>query len=76
MSWIFLLKSILKLGSLLAGIVQQKQLIDAGEAKAVSKGLADATQKMDQAQQSLRDLNIDGSIRSRLRKRYRAPNKD
>lgn len=76
MSWLFLLKGILKLGSLLAGIVQQKQLIDAGEAKAVSKGLADATEKMDKARQSLRSLRRNSTIRSRLRERYRATNKD
>ena len=56
MSWIALFRGVLKLGSILARIIQQKQLMDAGEVKAISKGLQDATSKMDEASKALRDL--------------------
>ncbi|MBE44120.1 MAG: hypothetical protein CMO16_02920 [Thaumarchaeota archaeon] len=72
MSWVFLLKAALKFGSLIARIVQQKQLMDAGEAKAVSKGLQDATEKMDKANQAIRDVRRDSRVRLLLRRKYRA----
>ena len=71
MSWVFLLKAALKFGSLIARIVQQKQLMDAGEAKAVSKGLQDATEKMDKANQAIRDVRRNSRVRVRLSRKYR-----
>ena len=71
MSWVFLLKAALKFGSLIARIVQQKQLMDAGEAKAVSKGLQDATEKMDKANQAIRDVRRNSRVRFLLRRKYR-----
>ena len=76
MSWIALLRSILKLGSILARIIQQKQLMDAGEAKAVSKGLEDATSKMDKASKAIRDLRGSPRLRVRLRRKFLASDKD
>ncbi|MBH48814.1 MAG: hypothetical protein CME71_11660 [Halobacteriovorax sp.] len=72
MSWVILLKTVLKLGSLLARIVQQKQLMDAGEAKALSRGLQDATDKMDKANKALRDLRGNKRLRLKLRRKFRA----
>ena len=72
MSWIALLRGILKLGSALARIIQQKQLMDAGEAKALSRGLQDATEKMDKANKALRSLRGNSRLRLKLRRKYRA----
>jgi|ETNvirome_6_1000_1030641.scaffolds.fasta_scaffold227698_2 hypothetical protein len=76
MSWVALLRGILKLGSILARIIQQKQLMDAGEAKAVSKGLEDATSKMDKASKAIRDLRGSPRLRMRLRRKFLASDKD
>ena len=76
MSWVALLRGILKLGSILARIIQQKQLMDAGEAKAVSKGLEDATSKMDKASKAIRDLRGSPRLRVRLRRKFLASDKD
>ena len=46
MSWVALLRGILKLGSILARIIQQKQLMDAGEAKAVKIGRASCRERV------------------------------
>jgi hypothetical protein len=76
MGWIALFRGILKLGSILARIIQQKQLMDAGEAKAISKGLQDATSKMDEASKAIRDLRGSSDLRSRLRRKFAASDKD
>ena len=76
MSWVALLRGVLKLGSILARIIQQKQLMDAGEAKAVSKGLEDATSKMDKASKAIRDLRGSPRLRVRLRRKFLASDKD
>ena len=76
MSWVALLRGILKLGSILARIIQQKQLMDGGEAKAVSKGLEDATSKMDKASKAIRDLRGSPRLRIRLRRKFLASDKD
>ena len=76
MSWVALLRGILKLGSILARIIQQKQLMDAGEAKAKSKGLQDATSKMDEASKAIRDLRGSPRLRMRLRRKFAASDED
>ena len=76
MGWIALFRGILKLGSILASIIQQKQLMDAGEAKAISKGLQDATSKMDEASKAIRDLRGNSDLRMRLRRKFAASDKD
>ena len=76
MGWIALFRGILKLGSILASIIQQKQLMDAGEAKAISKGLQDATSKMDEASKAIRDLRGNPDLRMRLRRKFAASDKD
>ena len=76
MGWIALFRGILKLGSILARIIQQKQLMDAGEARAISKGLQDATSKMDKASKAIRDLRGSPDLRRRLRRKFAASDKD
>jgi hypothetical protein len=76
MSWIALFRGVLKLGSILARIIQQKQLMDAGEVKAISKGLQDATSKMDKASKAIRDLRGTPGLRMRLRRKFAASDKD
>ncbi len=76
MSWIALFRGVLKLGSILASIIQQKQLMDAGEVKAISKGLQDATSKMDKASKAIRDLRGTPGLRMRLRRKFAASDKD
>ena len=76
MSWIALFRGVLKLGSILARIIQQKQLMDAGEVKAISKGLQDATSKMEEASKAIRDLRGTPGLRMRLRRKFAASDKD
>jgi hypothetical protein len=76
MGWVSLFRVLLKLGSILARIIQQKQLMDAGEAMAISKGLQDATSKMDEASKAIRDLRGSPDLRSRLRRKFAASDKD
>ena len=76
MGWIALFRGILKLGSILARIIQQKQLMDAGEARAISKGLQDATSKMDEASKAIRDLRGNPDLRRRLRRKFAASDRD
>ena len=72
MGWVGLFRVLLKLGSILARIIQQKQLMDAGEAKAISKGLQDATSKMDEVSKAIRDLRGNPDLRRRLRRKFAA----
>jgi len=76
MGWVSLFRVLLKLGSILARIIQQKQLMDAGEAMAISKGLQDATSKMDKASKAIRDLRGSSDLRRRLRRKFAASDKD
>ena len=76
MGWVSLFRVLLKLGSILARIIQQKQLMDAGEAMAISKGLQDATSKMDKASKAIRDLRGSPDLRKRLRRKFAASDKD
>jgi|TARA_R110000765_G_scaffold35421_2_gene79642 hypothetical protein len=76
MGWVSLFRVLLKLGSILARIIQQKQLMDAGEAMAISKGLQDATSKMDEASKAIRDLRGSSDLRRRLRRKFAASDKD
>jgi|TARA_R110002051_G_scaffold276838_1_gene338192 hypothetical protein len=76
MGWVSLFRVLLKLGSILARIIQQKQLMDAGEAMAISKGLQDATSKMDEASKAIRDLRGSSDLRRRLRRKFAASDKN
>jgi len=76
MGWIALFRGLLKLGSIVSRIIQQKQLMDAGEARAISKGLQDATSKMDKASKAIRDLRGSSDLRKRLRRKFAASDKD
>ena len=76
MGWVSLFRVLLKLGSILARIIQQKQLMDAGEARAISKGLQDATSKMDKASKAIRDLRGSSDLRRRLRRKFAASDKN
>tara|TARA_R110000765_G_scaffold395478_1_gene489211 strand:+ start:368 stop:598 length:231 start_codon:yes stop_codon:yes gene_type:complete len=76
MGWVALFRGLLKLGSIVSRIIQQKQLMDAGEARAISKGLQDATSKMDKASKAIRDLRGSSDLRKRLRRKFAASDKD
>jgi len=47
MGWLGLLKIVLSLANSLAGIVREKQLMDAGEAKATAKALTEIVKRLD-----------------------------
>jgi hypothetical protein len=49
MSWLALLTGIVKLANIIAGIVQQKKLIDAGEAIAIRKSLEETNARVEKA---------------------------
>jgi hypothetical protein len=46
MGWLSLLKVGLQLVNLIAGIVREKQLLDAGEARGVAKSMAQAADRL------------------------------
>ncbi len=76
MGWVALFRGLLKLGSIVSRIIKQKQLMDAGEARAISKGLQDATSKMDKASKAIRDLRGSSDLRRRLRRKFAASDKN
>ena len=71
MSWLKLLNVLLSLSSRVAEIVKNKQLMDAGEAKATIKALKKGNKNVAKA----RDIErvADPARDKRLRDKYRAP---
>lgn len=49
MSWVALLTGILKLAAAIAGIVQQKKLLEAGEAIAIKRALEETNVRVEKA---------------------------
>jgi hypothetical protein len=49
MSWLALLTGLLKLASIIAGFVQQKKLLEAGEAIAIKKSLEETNARLERA---------------------------
>jgi hypothetical protein len=49
MSWLALLTGLLKLANIIAGIVQQKKLLEAGEAIAIKKSLEETNARVEKA---------------------------
>lgn len=49
MSWVVLLTGILKLAAIVAGIVQQKKLLEAGEAIAIKTALEETNARVEKA---------------------------
>ena len=68
MGWLGLLKVLLGLASNIASIIREKQLMDAGEAKAVAKSLAEISNNAGIAQQTreavaaMSDADIDKEL--------------
>lgn len=49
MSWVALLTGLLKLANIIAGIVQQKRLLEAGEAIAIKTALEETNARVEKA---------------------------
>ena len=49
MSWVSLLTGLLKLAAIVAGIVQQKKLLEAGEAIAIKRQLEETNARVEKA---------------------------
>lgn len=54
MSWLALLKGLLGLGFSLIGYLQNRQLIEAGEARAIAEGLQNAQDAINKARKARR----------------------
>lgn len=76
MTWLAVLKALLSLAGSVAKIVADRQLISAGEAKAVAKGLQNATDTLDKARRRIDAVRADPDERERLRDRFRDPGPD
>tara|TARA_Y100000310_G_scaffold127763_1_gene126901 strand:- start:1749 stop:1970 length:222 start_codon:yes stop_codon:yes gene_type:complete len=66
-----IVKSLLRLAGVLSEWAKNRQLMKAGEAKAVNKGLVDAYKAIDRAKRAAD--NVDSK---RLRHKYRRPSSD
>ena len=70
MSWLSLLRLVLSLANSLAGIVREKQLMDAGEAQATAKALAEIAGRLKIGDQvgaevaAMSDIDLDAALRS------------
>ncbi len=74
MSWIDLLTGVIKLVSVFAEYLGNKQLIDAGEAKAVAKGQSDVLSSLERIQSARAKLADPSSDRAgRLRDKFTRP---
>ena len=60
MSWVVLLTGLLKLASIVAGIVQQKKLLEAGEAIAIRKSLEETNARVAKADAARRAAAASG----------------
>lgn len=63
MSWIALLKGILGIASSLTAYINNKQLMDAGEAKAIARQLESSINVLDKAQKARRAAVADFDAR-------------
>lgn len=55
MNWLAILRALLGLASSLTSYLQEKQLIEAGEAKAIAEGLKNAQAATEKARKARRD---------------------
>jgi cytochrome c556 len=68
-SWLGILKAVLQLANGIAGIVKDKQLMDAGEAKAMARNLSELASRLDVGAdvmagiEAMRDGEIDDALR-------------
>lgn len=70
MGWLSLLKLVLTLSASIAEIVEDKQLLDAGEAKNVAKTLREQNERVEKALTARRDVKHDpDSLRNDLNRR-------
>ena len=74
MSWLAVITSLIKLISVFADYLNNKQLLDAGEAKAISEGQNEILLKLQQVKAARLALDDPESDRpGRLRKRFERP---
>ena len=59
MSWVAILRALLSLSSSVAAYVQEKQLLEAGEAKAIAEGLRNAQIAINKARKARDAANTD-----------------
>lgn len=59
MGWFSLLKGLVSLAGRLAKWLSDRQLIEAGEAKAINNGLYDAKKKIERADAARRNARVD-----------------
>ncbi len=70
MTWLVLAKLLLQLVNGLVGYLDKRQLIKAGEAQAIRKGLEDVLENMDKARLAARAARRGGTWAQRLRDEY------
>ncbi len=72
MSLLSILSGLLSLANKLAEYLSRKQLIDAGEAKAIAKGLQETHERIIKAKEAA-NRKLDDDKRKRMRERYNLP---
>lgn len=71
MSWLAILTYLIRLVSSLAKYLDRKQILEAGEARAVSAGMGKSLEELEKVRMA-RDRLRDPSWRTRLREKYRS----
>jgi hypothetical protein len=61
--WVGLLKGLVSLAARVAGVVEKRQLMDAGAAKATLRGLRDAQSIIDRARRARQSVDDDDIMR-------------
>jgi hypothetical protein len=73
--WLSLITGLIKLANLIAGYASDRQLISAGEAKAVSEGLDATLKTIDLANRAKAAMAGDGDFANGVRDKYQRPPK-
>lgn len=71
MGWISLLSGLVKFASVVAEMLRNKRLIDAGKAEAIVEGLKDVSAFVDDAQRGANGMQFDTDWSKRVRERFR-----
>ncbi|MCI0527788.1 MAG: hypothetical protein L0Y56_10145 [Nitrospira sp.] len=71
MGWVSLLTALLKIGGLIAGYLKDKQLMDAGKAKAIVEGMEHVSAMVDDAGKGADGMQFDTDWSRRVRDKYR-----
>jgi len=73
MGWISLATALLKIVGLIAGYLQNRQLINAGKAEAIVEGITHVTAMVDDAAKGAAGMQFDTEWSRKVKAKYRRP---